>query len=304
MLPKAAEGHVVQLDGKESEAIAAVPRWSFITVSYNSADALKTYWGSATIPAGAEWIVVDNSSSDATVSIAESLGARVIRLEVNLGFGAANNIGMNQSRGEFIAFVNPDVTVDFSTLPALERVVQSLGGVIGPQLINPDGSLQPNGRGIATLPSKIRNRLKSETGTSGYQRTAEPGEQIAVDWLIGAAVIATRQTFDKFGAWDDHFFVYYEDSDLGMRAWKHGVPVHVLGDVRWIHGWARETTSFNVDAWKRELTSMAKFYSRYPALLGPIRMARWAHPYSNPTTRAANGEQFEGTISNRNESAA
>lgn len=263
----------------------ASPLWSFITVTYNSARALRTYWANS-VPEGVEWIVVDNRSDDDTVAIATSLGARVVQLDQNIGFGAANNVGLRASNGAYIAFVNPDLTVDFSTLPTLERAVVEVGGVVGPQLLNPDGSPQPNGRGIATLPSKVRNRLKPLTDRSGYQKTAERGEIVPVDWLIGAAVVATRETFDTFGAWDERFFVYYEDSDLGLRAWKTGSTVHLIGDVQWIHGWARETTSFNVDAWKRELASMAKFYSRYPALLGPVRFARWMHAYSNPALRA------------------
>lgn len=263
----------------------STPRWALITVTYNSSEDLRTYWRRER-PADVEWIVVDNASRDDTVAVAESLGARVIRLDNNLGFGAANNVGMRESTSLYVAFVNPDVTIDFATLDTLEQLVEDLGGIVGPQLTNPDGSLQPNGRGLPTLPSKIRNRLPARWGNAEYQNTAVAGEILPVDWLIGAALVARRDTFEAIRGWDERFFVYYEDSDIGLRAWANGFPVTLVGDARWVHGWARETTKFRVEPWKRELASMAKFYLRYPLLLGPVKLGRTRFPH--PTTVVRN----------------
>lgn len=240
--------------------------WSLITVTHNSAAALARYW-STPLPDNVEWVVVDNRSSDGSAEVAEFLGARVIRLDRNIGFGAANNVGFHATTAPLVGFVNPDVTIAAESLPALADVIGSTGGIVSPQLVNPDGSLQANGRGYPFLAAKIRNRLESSTPSTTYRRYAEPDEDLPVVWFIGAVVLGHRKIFQRLGVWDERFFVYYEDSDLGLRAAAAGVPRIVCGRIRWVHGWARETTTLRWSAWRRELASMWKFYSRYPRLL-------------------------------------
>lgn len=248
---------------------AAVPMWCLITVTYNSADALRAFWGGVTLPDNVEWIVVDNASSDESASVAEALGARVIRLATNRGFGGANNVGFDATRAPYVGFINPDVRVDTETLPIVEQIIQQTNGLVSPQLINPDGTPQANGRGWPFLLEKVRNRLESNDAESGYRRFAPEGEDIAVTWFMGAAVLGSRAVLETLGPWDERFFVYYEDSDLGLRAGARGIRRTVTGRARWVHGWARETTKFEWSPWRRELPSMAKFYSRYPSLLSP-----------------------------------
>jgi N-acetylglucosaminyl-diphospho-decaprenol L-rhamnosyltransferase len=251
--------------------------WSLITVTFNSEDALQTFWSRP--PEGVEWIVVDNASSDQTVSVAEDLGATVIRLSKNIGFGSANNIGLSRSGGEHIAFVNPDVSVDYASLADLNKAVADGTRLVSPQLLNPDGSLQPNGRGFPLIINKLRNRGSGATTLqNNYLLYANPGEVRAVCWFIGAAVAGNRRAFERLNAWDPRFFIYYEDSDICLRAWKIGISCQVTGDVRWTHGWARETTSFKWAPWKRELASMVKFYTRYPAMVLGNRSARRQFP--------------------------
>ncbi|WP_162942654.1 glycosyltransferase family 2 protein [Cryobacterium soli] len=260
-------------------------KWTFITVTYNNSKTLREYW-TGDLPSWAEWIVVDNASADGTAEVATEIGAtKVIRSSENLGFGAANNVGLREASGEYIAFTNPDVTVDFDSVDAIARSIDARGGIVSPQLINPDGSLQPNGRGLPTLASKVRNRLSDKFKMPGYQIFAQPGEEIEVDWFIGAVVAGRRSTFVELSGWDEKFFLYYEDSDIGLRAWRAGFSVRLVGQSRWIHGWARETTEFKLDPWKREFASMAKFYGRYPLLLGPVSLARVFFPRAKKNSR-------------------
>lgn len=251
---------------------------SLITVTYNSARTLEEFWGSAgRPPAGVEWIVVDNGSTDDSVAVAERIGAtRVITLADNRGFSAANNAGFEQSRGSFIGFLNPDVRVRYEDLASLAAVAEQERAIVAPQLVNADGSLQPNGRGYPYLWDKVRNRLgRSESLVGRYLLFAPTEEPRPVCWLMGAAVFGTRDDIRRFDAWDPHFFLYYEDKDFCLRAWAAGVRVVVTAENRWQHGWARETTGFKLAPWRRELASMAKFYSRYPEfLLGTSRAAR------------------------------
>jgi N-acetylglucosaminyl-diphospho-decaprenol L-rhamnosyltransferase len=250
-------------------------RTSLITVTYNSARVLERFWAGHFFPADVEWIVVDNASSDGSAETARRLGAHVVALDENRGFSAANNIGLSESHGEFIGFVNPDIALDVATLGELERTARDCDAVVAPQLLNDDGSPQPNGRGFPLLTSKIRNRIGREDPRYLLYADSAPRR---VCWLMGAAVFATRPVLERFGAWDPHFFVYYEDTDLCLRAWRAGVPVLVDPRVQWKHGWARETKSLNLRAWRLELASMARFYARYPEFLRGRAASRRAHP--------------------------
>lgn len=243
------------------------PEWSLITVAFNSERPLTEYW-SVTPPASVEWIVVDNASSDGSVRAASERGAHVIQLQGNRGFGAANNEGLRHARGRYVAFVNPDVQVNYDSLNEMAREIEREQGLVGPQLVNNDGSPQANGRGFPSLWNKVANRTSS-TGSGSYRVHAEWGSTRYVCWLMGAAVASRKEWFEELGAWDERFFVYYEDSDQGLRAWRKGMTVRLLGSARWRHGWARETTQIKMEPWKRELASMWKFYTRYPILLGP-----------------------------------
>lgn len=251
----------------EGEKVAAKRDWSIITVTYNSGRALERYWGSFELPDNAEWIVVDNGSSDDSVRVAASLGARVIELEKNIGFGAANNVGFHASSSPFVAFVNPDVTVRSDSLGPLREILERTDALVSPQLANPDGSLQPNGRGYPFLLWKIINRTAGGEKNKGYQRIATAAEELPVVWFMGATVLGRRDVLSRLGPWDERFFVYYEDSDLGLRALRAGIDRILVGEQVWIHGWARETRTLRLSAWKLELPSMLKFYSRYPRLL-------------------------------------
>lgn len=256
------------------------PWCSLITVTYNSGDALEEFWGTAgRPPQGVEWIVVDNSSTDGTPEIAERLGATVIRLADNRGFSAANNVGFEQSTGRFVGFVNPDVRVRFEDLRALSEVAVAEHAIVAPQLVNADGSPQPNGRGFPFLLDKVRNRIGSaEKLTGRYLLFASGDAPRAVCWVMGAVVFGTREDIERFGAWDPYFFLYYEDKDICLRAWKAGVRVLLDPRVEWQHGWARETTGFRLAPWRREIASMAKFYWRYPEFLLRGRAAARRHP--------------------------
>lgn len=240
--------------------------WSVITVTHNSSAAISRCWGTQR-PPDLEWIVVDNASTDDSVAAARAAGAdTVIALPENRGFSAGNNVGVAAARGECILFANPDLTADFAGLQQLERRLDAGAGLASPQLLNPDGTPQPNGRGFPTLANKVRNRTTTSEHAR-YRILAAPGEVVPVCFVMGAAVAVSRAFLDTLGGWDEGFFVYYEDSDLGLRSWLAGRPVEVVGNVRWQHEWARETLRPSLRPWLFEVRSMARFYRKYPSLL-------------------------------------
>lgn len=261
-----ASTHPIEMTAEEESPIRT-PWCSIITVTYNSARTIEHFWSAVDPTSEVEWIVVDNASADDTVEVAQKLGARVIRLKGNHGFSYANNVGYLAARADFIGFLNPDVRMSLEALRILADVSKRQHAIVGPQLRNADGSLQPNGRGFPTLGAKVRNRMQGNDPS--YLLFCDNDEPRTVVWLMGAAVFGHRLELDRFGAWDPHFFLYYEDSDLGLRSWQAGVPVLLVPKAQMEHGWARETAGgFRFLPWMREIASMAKFYSRYPRLLG------------------------------------
>lgn len=248
-------------------------QWSIITVTYNSSAALRSFWSQSTA-SDIERIVVDNASTDGSASLARALGAdQVIEAGKNLGFSGGNNLGAKVASGTYLAFVNPDVNVRHEDLERIEDYLKEHDEIVSPQLIYPDGSPQPNGRGLPYLFYKVLSLLLKSDAISRYHLYATSKNRPVI-WVIGAVVCIRRETFMKIGAWDEKFFVYYEDSDLGIRALEAGVKTTVLNSVRWVHGWARETRGVSRDAWRLEARSAARFYRRYPLLIAPNRWAK------------------------------
>jgi GT2 family glycosyltransferase len=255
-------------------------RWTVITVTFNSAATLTRFW-TERIPDDVQWIVVDNASTDGSAETARSLGAHVIELDANVGFAKANNVALRATAGDFVAFVNPDVAVDWSSLDQLAEDVADRQALVAPQLVDTDGQVQPNGRGLPHLVDKFAHRGVRLPGhrVQAYLPSAA-ADLTPVAWTMGAALCGRREQFEALGGWDEGYFIYYEDHEIGLRAWTRGVPVLVDSRVRWVHGWARETTAANRTAWKHELRSAWRFYRNYPELLLPTRRLASRRPYA------------------------
>jgi GT2 family glycosyltransferase len=251
--------------------------WTVITVTFNSAAQLRHCWSSWPVGA-ARWIVVDNCSSDDSTSVAASLGAEVISLPTNVGFGAANNRALREVSSAWTLFANPDVVLDATTLPRLARTAESNDSLVAPQLLDPDGTPQPNARGLPHLADKISNRLlRARAQHAGYTNTDLDRPTWAA-WAMGAALGGSTASFRELGGWDERYFIYYEDHDIGLRSWLGGHGLVIDPDVRWHHEWQRATTLPRLAPWTHELHSMRTFYRTYPDLLTrgrSRRSARW-----------------------------
>ncbi len=253
-------------------------QWTVVTVTYNSAKTLAACWSDP--DRDYDWIVVDNNSTDDSVEVAEKLGARVIALPQNVGFSKANNIGVREATTPYLLFANPDLVVCNSGLAPLADHLDRYGGLVAPQLLSADGTPQPNGRGFPYMTAKLGNRTIWPFSWlhSSYRIFAAPGEARWVSWFIGAAGAARRSDFLSIGGWNERFFLYYEDAEVCLRAWRHGLPVAVLGDVRWVHHWGRATNSLRWSkAHTMEVRAARIFYSMFPEFVLGVPLARWRH---------------------------
>ena len=240
--------------------------WTVVTVTFNSAETLRRCWGEAR-DRPYRWVVVDNCSSDGSAQVAAELGAEVVPLPQNVGFSKANNIGVRRTDSPYLLFANPDLVVQPDGFKHLQAHLDVHGGLVAPQLLSGNGEPQPNGRGFPYVTAKLGNRKLWPFSRlhADYRVLAGPGEARWVSWVIGAAVAARRTDFLSIGGWNERFFIYYEDAEICLRAWHHGLPVSVLGDVRWVHHWSRATNTLR---WSRahnlELKAAKTFYGMYP----------------------------------------
>jgi N-acetylglucosaminyl-diphospho-decaprenol L-rhamnosyltransferase len=246
--------------------------WDIITVSYNSEDVLARNWNwYKNYDGQIRWTLVDNNSTDDSVGVARKLGAHVIEMKSNVGFSKANNVGFNYSSSKYVLFANPDLFVNLSDLSTLENNLQRYPGICSPQLLNPDGSFQQNGRGLPFLSAKLAHRnfpfLQNTRKARQYLPEIRDHGLYSVEWFMGAAVAAKREDFVAIGKWNEEYFIYYEDHELGIRAKNCGYNVMIDASIRWRHEWARETKSLNRNAWKNELQSAFKFYKSHLKLL-------------------------------------
>jgi GT2 family glycosyltransferase len=218
---------------------------SIILVNYNSAAIIKDCLQSLrqfnqTIPS--EVIVVDNASQDASPEIIAEYFPEVtlIRETINHGFGKGNNIGARVARGEFILFLNTDTIATCDFLPSLLEVMAQdhQVGIVAPQLVNRDGSLQ-----ISTSPAiSVRGEYLAQKRSHQYRRgrnlkkiTQSFAHQQEVDIVVGAALLIRRKLFEQLRGFDERFFMYFEESDLCQRSQYLGWRIIYYPHVSLIH---------------------------------------------------------------------
>jgi GT2 family glycosyltransferase len=167
-----------------------------------------------------EIVVVDNSGKHlAREAESERFGARVLEQESNVGFGAAVNLAFRESRAPFLATLNDDTVASSGWLDALLAAAESRpdAGMIASQVrLAGDGRLDSAGMLVSgDGSSKQRGHLEPPG------RFADPAEVLCPS---ASAALYRRAMLDEIGLFDEDFFLYCEDTDLGLRArwagWK------------------------------------------------------------------------------------
>ena len=178
-------------------------------------------------------IMADNGSTDGAPeeALERYPNARLLRTGANLGYGTAANRAVAEigPEAEYFVIANPDVQwgprcIDI-LLEAAARWPRA--GALGPLIRDPDGSVYPSAR---HLPSLIRGGMhavigplwKSNPWTAAYrQDRLEPSER-PVGWLSGSCLLLRRAAFDEVDGFDERYFMYMEDVDLGDRLGNAG----------------------------------------------------------------------------------
>jgi hypothetical protein len=222
---------------------------SIVIVSLNTRDVLRESLESVrgnTRSLRVQTIVVDNNSRDGSQEMVEREFPEVllIRSQVNLGFGRANNLGFQSAQGRYIVLLNSDA---FLTDGALERSIEHMdenqnAGLGGGRLIGRDGSWQPSARKFPTILDDliVRTGLAARFPHSRFfgrfDRTwANAMEAAEVDWVPGAYSIIRAEVLSAVGAFDERFFLYCEEVDLCKRIKALGYSICYWPDIAIVH---------------------------------------------------------------------
>ncbi|MCB0876639.1 MAG: glycosyltransferase family 2 protein [Solirubrobacterales bacterium] len=202
------------------------PSLSVVVVTHDSAPSLRRTLPAivAELRAGDELIVCDNQSADDTLAVVADLapGARLIETGGNLGFGAACNRGAAAAAGELLLFLNPDNVVepgfrDAIELPALEgRDWGAWQGLVA------DAEGRINTRGGVVHFTGI-----AWAGGAGEPRAAAPPGPEEVTFPSGACLAIPRAAWERVGGFSEQYFLYHEDTDLGLRLLLAGMPIGI-----------------------------------------------------------------------------
>ena len=181
-----------------------------------------------------EVIVVDNGSTDDSVSLVEKHypAVTLIQNPQNLGFARANNQGLQIGTGRYFLLLNSDTIVPPGALEALIGTADAepTVGVVGPKLLNMDGTLQ---RSWASFPSfwseVVGKNFPFRTPVLNRPNTFD------VDWIMGACMLVRRETLNDVGKMDEDYFFYSEETDWCFRIKKKNWKIWYITHVEIFH---------------------------------------------------------------------
>lgn len=222
-----------------------------------------------------EVIVVDNDSADGSVDYLQPLfpDVQFIRAGSNLGFGKANNLGWQQSSGNFVLFLNPDTIVPENTLTTCVRFFQSNSrtAAVGVRMIDGTGRFLPESKrafpAAATAFYKAAGLAALFPKSSVFNRYAlgylPDNANHRVDVLAGAFMMVRRPLLEQTKGFDEAFFMYGEDIDLSYRLQQNGFENWYLAEPSIVHFKGESLKKWSADHVKIFYEAMITFVKKH-----------------------------------------
>ena len=219
-----------------------MPDVSAVVVTYDALPWLERCLESVR---GVETIVVDNGSTDGTVAFVRERFPEVELVEQgNRGLAAGWNAGLARASGDHVLILNADAWLTEGSLGRLlafaER--QPRTAVVGPRLLNPDGTLQRSVRGFPTLWRLATEYLflrklapRSELLNGFYAGGFAHDEVREADFVMGACMLVRREAVDEVGPLDESFFLFSEETDWCYRFVQAGWQVLFFPGAECVH---------------------------------------------------------------------
>jgi len=213
-----------------------------IVVTYNSFPVIEACINSI-LEADARPIVVDNGSQDGTVELIRKMypAVKMLLNTTNLGYAGAINAGYPLTQSRHVIISNADVVFPSGSLWRLCNYLDlhSEVGVVGPQLVFPDGSWQESYSSVPSLWEGC-SRIVGLRSTHNWRRRLIWPKRVdrrpkAVGYVVGAAMAIRREAFEACHGWDETYRFYVEDLDFCERVRRAHFEVHCLPDAAVVH---------------------------------------------------------------------
>jgi N-acetylglucosaminyl-diphospho-decaprenol L-rhamnosyltransferase len=271
----------------ESHAHPA-PRIGIVTVSYGSDDVLPGLLATLPDAVGEPYalVIADNRPGDGgAAAIAAEAGARYVPLPGNPGYGGGMNAGAAflPSSVKWVLIVNPDVELRAGAVAALVQRGETDPRIasVGPLIRTVEGGVYPSARAIPGIRTGIGHALlgrvwPTNPWTRGYRNDDETSPVLRDSgWLSGSCQLVRRSAFDELHGFDDAYFMYFEDVDLGYRFRQAGYRNVYEPAAEVVHSGAHSTQRDSGRMIAAHHDSARRFLQRkYPGpILWPVRFA-------------------------------
>lgn len=254
---------------------------SIVIVSYNARADLERCLQSlhgASPTLSHEVIVVDNASKDGSATAARRWPAvRVVELDRNIGFAAANNEGIGASRGELLLLLNSDTVAPAGALDRLAQILRARPdvAVVGPRLVDERGRAELSfGRMITPLNELRQRRLVRglNRGDRRIQERVDASTRVEAypDWVSGACLLVRRVDAEAVGLLDERYFMYTEDVDFCAAIRARGRRILFTPDVEVVHLRGRSAASAPEETRAAYRRSHLAFYEKHHPRLAPL----------------------------------
>ncbi len=249
---------------------------SILIVSYNArADLERCLESLVTSPPRCdhEIVVIDNASTDGSqpATTAFSDRVRLIPLDSNVGFGAANNVGFRQTRSELVLLLNSDTIVPAGAIDSLIRNIRSLpdAAIIGPRLVDGKGAAELSFGAMMGPLAEVRQKfIQLAGGQNTIQRMTR--ELRRVDWVSGACLLVRRAEAEAAGFFDERLFMYCEDVDFCAAIRARGGHVYFTPTAEITHLRGRSAASAPEATEAAYLAAHLAFYEKHHPGWAPV----------------------------------
>ena len=220
-----------------------------------------------------ETIVVDHGSTDGTLELVRRRFPQVRLIEEgNTGLGAGSNTGMRVASGDYFLLLNSDA---WSVGDGVERLAAFAeehpeAAIVGPKLLNPDGSLQRSVRGFPTLwrlsteyffLRKLGPRTRALNAF--YASRFGHDEVREAEFLMGACLLVRREAADTVGLFDEDFFMFSEETDWCYRFRQAGWKVLFFPGAEFVHVGGATTSQNWGPMYREQLRGHLRFLAKH-----------------------------------------
>jgi N-acetylglucosaminyl-diphospho-decaprenol L-rhamnosyltransferase len=254
---------------------------SVVVVTYNALPWIERCLESVH---GYETIVVDHGSTDGTVEIVrERFPETRLTQQENKGLGGGSNAGMRAASGDYYLLLNSDAWARGDAVERLTAFAESRpdAAVVGPKLLNPDGSLQRSVRGFPTLwrlateyffLRKLAPRTRALNAFYGARFAHDQVRE--AEFLMGACLLVRKQAADTVGLFDEDFFMFSEETDWCYRFRQAGWKVLFYPGAEFVHVGGATTAQNWGPMYREQLRGHLRFLAKHRGMREAERARR------------------------------